>query len=129
MKKPATMATIGLLVCAGPALGGNLCPDGCSDGDGVADVIDNCSETPNSIQDDTDADDCGNLCDADYDQSGAVDFGDFGSFASHFGEISELHNHTEPVTDTVDFGDFGFFASAFGAGPPGPSGMDRRATS
>jgi len=87
MKKLATMATIGLLVCAGPALGGNSCPDGCLDLDGVDDHIDNCSEVPNPVQDDTDADDCGNLCDADYDNDGTVGFGDFGFFTSSFGTV------------------------------------------
>jgi hypothetical protein len=124
MKRIAFLAAIAILSLGTPALGG---PTGCcqscdDDMDGVCWAIDNCQVRINAVQDDTDADDCGNLCDADYDQNGVVDFGDFGAFATHFGVISELHNHTEPVEDTVDFGDFGFFASAFGAGPPGPSG-------
>jgi hypothetical protein len=120
MKRIAFLATMAFLLWSTPTLGGPQDPGDC--GDGVGPEIDNCTEACNAFQDDTDGDDCGNLCDADYDQNGAVDFGDFGAFATHFGEISELHNHTEPVTDTVDFGDFGFFASAFGADPPGPSG-------
>jgi hypothetical protein len=118
MKKLATMAAIGLLVCAGPALGGNSCPDGCTDGDGVGDNIDNCIDQYNPMQDDTDGDDCGNLCDADYDNDGTVGFG---AFSANFGTTNELYNHTEPVTDAVGFGDFGFFTSWFGA-VPGPSG-------
>jgi hypothetical protein len=121
MKKLATMAAIGLLVCAGPALGGNSCPDGCTDGDGVGDNIDNCIDQYNPIQDDTDGDDCGNLCDADYDNDGTVGFGDFGAFSANFGTTNELYNHTEPVTNAVGFGDFGFFTSRFGT-VPGPSG-------
>jgi hypothetical protein len=96
-------------------------PDFDFDGDGVGDAFDNCSEAPNSAQDDIDFDDCGNLCDADYDQSGTVGFGDFGSFAQNFGTTNQLYNHTEPVYDTVGFGDFGFFAANFGTNP-GPSG-------
>jgi hypothetical protein len=122
MKRIAFLAMIGLLSWGAPAFAGsNLVYDG----DGVADVIDNCSETPNSIQDDTDGDDCGNLCDADYDQNGVVDFGDFGLFSAAFGLAGNaLQQHVEPVDAgaLVDFGDFGFFAFAFGAGPPGPSG-------
>jgi hypothetical protein len=123
MKKLATMAAIGLLVCAGPALGGNSCPDGCSDGDGVSDNIDNCIDQYNAVQDDTDGDDCGNICDADYDQSGAVGFGDFGYFTGNcFGKSNPLCDHIEPIDGNVlGFGDFGAFTSMFGT-VPGPSG-------
>jgi hypothetical protein len=92
-----------------------------SDGDGVHDGLDNCAAVANPAQDDTDGDDCGNLCDANYDQGGTVGFGDFGSFTLAFGTTDELYNHTEPVDDTVGFGDFGFFTLSFGS-TPGPSG-------
>jgi len=93
----------------------------CGDCDGVGDQVDNCVDTPNPVQDDTDGDDCGNLCDADYDNDGWVGFGDFGLFAQHFGTTNPLYNHTEPIDDSVGFADFGFFAANFGAAP-GPSG-------
>jgi hypothetical protein len=97
-----------------------------SDGDGVKDVSDNCSDVSNPDQDDWDADDCGNLCDADYDQNGQVDFGDFGAFANAFGtDGNPAQQHVEAISAVlprvVDFGDFGYFAGAFGAAP-GPSG-------
>jgi hypothetical protein len=98
-----------------------LPPVGCGDCDGVADHLDNCSEVANPVQDDTDADDCGNVCDADYDNNGTVGFADFGAFAQNFGTTNQLYNHTEPVHDLVGFGDFGIFAANFGAAP-GPSG-------
>jgi hypothetical protein len=91
------------------------------DADGVSDNIDNCSEAPNPDQDDTDADQCGNLCDADYDNSGTVGFEDFGLFTQNFATTNELYNHTEPVDDLVGFADFGFFSVNFGTNP-GPSG-------
>jgi len=122
MKKLATMAAIGRLMCAATALAGNPCPDGCTDGDGVGDQIDNCIDRYNPIQDDTDLDDCGNLCDADYDQSGVTGFGDFGIFASCFGTNNPLCDHTEPVGNgSIGFGDFGAFSALFGT-VPGSSG-------
>jgi hypothetical protein len=119
MKLTLLTATLALLLWGMPAMAG---PPGLdSDGDGVHDGLDNCSEVANAAQDDTDGDDCGNLCDANYDQGGTVGFGDFGSFTLGFGTTDELYNHTEPVDDTVGFGDFGFFTLSFG-GTPGPSG-------
>jgi len=92
------------------------------DGDGIADGIDNCSEAQNAAQDDTDADDCGNLCDADYDNSGVVGFSDFFLQSAAFGGSNQLYCNTEPVPGcAVGFDDFFFLAGAFG-GAPGPSG-------
>ncbi|MBW2543198.1 MAG: thrombospondin type 3 repeat-containing protein [Deltaproteobacteria bacterium] len=119
MKRIALLAAIGFLCWATPTFAGSN-PD--FDLDGVGDVIDNCSEAANPAQDDTDADDCGNLCDCDYDQDGICGLSDFGGFTSKgFGTTNELYNHTEPVWDTIGFGDFGFFTSNFGQ-VPGPSG-------
>jgi hypothetical protein len=129
MKRIAFFAMIGLLSWGAPAFAGSN-PD--LDGDGVGDVIDNCSEKVNAAQDDTDADGCGNICDADYDQTGLVDFGDFGIFVERCfgfgvgpGNYDPLCDHTEPIggggINVIDFGDFGAFASMFG-GVPGPSG-------
>ena len=93
-----------------------------SDNDGVADGLDNCSESANPAQDDTDADDCGNLCDADYDQSGLVGFTDFIDFASAFDTTDEEKCHDEPIAGcTVGYADYGYFYGAFGF-VPGPSG-------
>jgi hypothetical protein len=94
-----------------------------SDQDGVADQSDNCSEVPNAAQDDTDGDGCGNACDADYDQNGAVGFPDFGIFLQCFGTADELCQHVEPIGGgrLVGFPDFGFFSANFSS-VPGPSG-------
>jgi hypothetical protein len=92
------------------------------DGDRVADSFDNCSEIPNPAQDDTDGDDCGNLCDADYNNSGTVGFVDFGIFLQCFQSDNELCQHAEPIGGrAVGFADFGFFMGAFSTNP-GPSG-------
>lgn len=92
------------------------------DSDGIVDMLDNCSDNPNTDQDDTDNDSCGNLCDADYGNSGTVGFADFLQFAGAFGTTDEEKCHVEPIPGcTVGFPDFLFFAGAFG-GVPGPSG-------
>ena len=93
------------------------------DGDGVADTLDNCSVRVNPDQVDTDGDDCGNLCDADYNQSGIVDIGDFGAFLQCWGYNNTLCQHTPPIGpgQSVSIGDFGFFSANFGS-VPGPSG-------
>ena len=93
------------------------------DGDGVDSPFDNCSLRANPAQDDTDGDGCGNLCDADYGQSGTVSIADFGAYAQNFGTTNNLYQHTPPInaTTTVSIGDFGFYAQNFGKAP-GPSG-------
>jgi len=92
------------------------------DGDGVGDALDNCSDAVNTAQDDTDADDCGNLCDCDYDQSGVCGFSDFGAVIANFGSSDELYCHVEPIPGcVVGFASFGFIVSNFGSSP-GPSG-------
>jgi len=107
------------LLWGAPAFAGSN-PD--LDGDGIGDAIDNCSEAVNPAQDDTDADDCGNLCDADYDQTGTIAVSDFNEFRRRFGRVYPLCKHVEPVVGAnVAVLDFNFFRGAFG-GIPGPSG-------
>jgi dipeptidyl aminopeptidase/acylaminoacyl peptidase len=92
-----------------------------TDNDGVPDADDNCTNAPNPAQDDTDGDDCGNVCDADYDQTGSTGFSDYGAFINAFGTFDLDFDHTEPVTGPAGFGDVGAFNSLFGSAP-GPSG-------
>lgn len=93
-----------------------------TDGDTVGDCADNCSMDVNPGQDDTDGDFCGNVCDADYDQSGGpVGIADFGGYAARFGTFDLLADHTEPVDGPVGIADFGHFVLMFGS-PAGPSG-------
>jgi hypothetical protein len=100
-----------------------ICPYVNSDGDGVGDRIDNCSEDANTGQDDTDADGYGNICDADYDNSGIVGFPDFGEFVRAFGSTDMEKCHNEPIPGCiVGFPDFGAFVAMFGSSPgPGPA--------
>ena len=126
MRLTVFAATLAFLLCGAPAFAGTA-PDG--DGDGVSDGLDNCSDDVNPFQDDSDGDDCGNLCDADYDQGGAVGVGDFGQFVENFGTNEEEFCHFEatdpdgPVAGNCNVGldDFGFFVASFGVAA-GPSG-------
>jgi hypothetical protein len=125
MKRIAFFAMIGFLSWGAPAFAGDNLD---TDGDGVGDEIDNCLLRVNYDQDDTDADDCGNLCDADYYQDGLVGMDDYGYFLGlcfGSGNYNPLCDHTEPIgsggNDVIDFGDFGAFTSMFGYAP-GPSG-------
>ena len=90
--------------------------------DGVLNAADNCSEKYNPAQDDTDADSCGNICDADYDDSAVVGFPDFGQFVTAFLSTDQEKCHIEPIPGcVVGFPDFGAFVSMF-LTSPGPSG-------
>lgn len=112
-------AMFAIMLWGAPAFAGSN-PD--LDGDGIGDAIDNCSEAVNAAQDDTDADDCGNLCDADYDQTGTIVVADFNGFRGAFGQPIPLYKGVEPVVGAnVAVSDFNFFRGAFG-GTPGPSG-------
>jgi hypothetical protein len=93
-----------------------------SDGDGVPDLIDNCSAVANPTQDDTDGDDCGNLCDADYNNDGIAGFADLAEFFNAFGSTDEEKVHRDPVSgETPGYPEHGFWVKAFGT-VPGPSG-------
>jgi hypothetical protein len=90
-----------------------------TDGDGVFDSEDNCTLAANQNQVDTDSDDCGNQCDADFDQNGAIDIGDFGLFAAVYGTLvpptSQIYDIAgNPLNGAVDIGDFGRFQQLFG---------------
>ena len=56
-----------------------------TDGDGVADTLDNCPLTANANQRDTDGDGLGSLCDADLNNDGVVNLQDYGLFRQRFG--------------------------------------------
>ena len=51
-----------------------------SDGDNIVDYWDNCSQTANDNQYDTDADGYGNMCDCDLDNDGQVNMNDYTVF-------------------------------------------------
>ncbi len=95
------------------------------DDDGVADPIDNCvtiANGPNqgSNQIDANLDGYGNRCDADYNNDGAINGGDWGVLISSFSSP----NCTVDLTgDCITNGaDFNVFISLFNTAP-GPSGL------
>ena len=95
-----------------------------ADGDGVGDACDNCILVANADQRNTGANPAfGNMCDADLDGSGMVDFFDFGSFTSAYGATQPLSADEEDADlngdGSVDFFDFGIFTSLYG-NAPGP---------
>jgi hypothetical protein len=96
-------------------------------GDGIPDDFDNCVETQNAPQRDTDGDGIGNACDPDHNGDNVVDVGDFGTFFDAFDGVAP-----DPDTDyngdgVTDVGDFGTFFNYFDVGnllfgpAPGPS--------
>jgi hypothetical protein len=91
-----------------------------TDGDTVADGIDNCINIANIDQRDTDNDGYGNRCDADYDNSGFVNFADQAYFKSRFGTSNA--DADLDGNGFVNITDLGIFKSLFGK-PPGPSGV------
>ena len=90
------------------------------DGDGVLDHQDNCRTIPNANQRDTNSDGYGNLCDADLDNNGFVNFTDLSLFKQKF-TTSDPDANLDGI-GIVNFSDLAIFKSLFGKAP-GPSGM------
>ncbi len=92
------------------------------DGDLVKDFMDNCTVDPNTGQLDTNGDGYGNICDADLNNDGTINFGDLAQFKSVF-----FPNPYDPDADFngdgfVNFGDLALLKFYF-LSPPGPSGI------
>jgi hypothetical protein len=95
-----------------------------TDGDGVADSCDNCTEVANPAQLDTDGDSIGNACDCDFNQDGFCGGPDFTAFIGCF-NADTGGNATCEAADMTGDGfvggpDFTLFIGGFN-GPPGPS--------
>lgn len=92
-----------------------------TDGDGVIDMLDNCTNVQNPAQTDTNGDNYGNACDPDLDNNGIVNTSDLGIFrAAFFSQgVTDTDFNADGVTNTVDLGVMkDFFFSV-----PGPSGL------
>jgi hypothetical protein len=103
----------GIAAFPGTARGGG--PD--SDGDGIPDDTDNCVNVANADQCDTDGDGFGNMCDADLNNDGIVNFIDFGLLKA------AMFTQENPDADLncdglVNFVDLGLLKNAFFK-PPG----------
>ena len=82
-----------------------------TDGDGIPDNMDNCTEVANATQTDSDNDGYGNRCDPDFNDDGTVNFIDLGFMKSVF-----YTGNAEADLDssgTVNFGDLGILKSYF----------------
>jgi hypothetical protein len=95
----------------------------------VPDAIDYCTLVANGpndtviagpSQNDTNGDGYGNMCDADLDNSGFVNFSDLAAFKAAFG--TSVQNADLDGSGFVNFADLALFKSLFGM-PPGPSGV------
>ena len=92
-----------------------------TDGDGFDDNVDNCTLVFNDLQRDTDGDSFGNMCDADFNGDGAINFLDLSYLGSNFltsDEDADLNGD-----GAVNFVDVARFGELFMT-TPGPTGAD-----
>ncbi len=92
-----------------------------TDGDGFDDNVDNCTLVFNDLQRDTDGDSFGNMCDADFNADGQINFLDLAYLGENF-------LTTDPDADLNGDGMANFLdyiiMSTFFLSPPGPSGLN-----
>ncbi len=91
-----------------------------TDGDGVADNLDNCKLVANANQRNTDGDSFGNICDPDFNQNNIVDPADVSSLKAKLGQVSA--NHDLNGNGIVDPADMSILKTYLGKAP-GPSGL------
>jgi hypothetical protein len=135
MRFIAIAATLVFLLWGAPAMAGP-CAD--FDADGVCDIADNCinpapataglTAMVNPGQEDTDGDDCGNVCDGDFNQSGGVDLFDIFVLIPNLAPAppNPMVDTTNPIGDNITLFDI-FALLPWLSGPPaalpaGPSG-------
>ena len=98
-----------------------------SDADSRGDACDNCISNSNATQLDTNSDGFGNLCDADINNSGTVTTADFGLLRSVLGQAVSF-SATAAAADmngsgTVTTADFGLLRARLGTPVAGQSGL------
>ena len=95
-----------------------------TDGDGVADVVDNCILVPNPNQQDSDNDNFGNICDADLNNDCKTNSIDLGLFKHKYGYSGVVIDSDFNGDGHVNSLDLGLFKNMYG-NTPGPSGLAR----
>lgn len=128
MKTGLMAAGISLLCVTGIAFASFAGPAQDNDGDGVFNVLDNCSTIANAgaLGCDTDDDGYGNVCDGDFDQSNTVNANDFSvKFLPDFKKGVDSGIGTDmDCSGAVNANDFSVrFLPQFKSGKPGPSGL------
>ncbi|MCQ8127450.1 DUF642 domain-containing protein [Methylomonas rivi] len=93
-----------------------------TDGDGVADNLDNCKRVANANQRDTDGDGYGNICDADFNQNKVVDPTDLSKQKALLGKVSPNGHEDLNGNGIVDPTDLSIAKGYLGK-MPGPSGV------
>jgi hypothetical protein len=94
-----------------------------TDGDGIADNLDNCTLVPNPNQRDTDGDGYGNLCDPDFNGDLTVNINDFNRLKARLNIAPVVDVDTDlDGNGAVNINDFNRLKSFLGK-PPGPSGL------
>ncbi|MFK8015830.1 MAG: Ig-like domain-containing protein [Gammaproteobacteria bacterium] len=109
----------GLLLFSVTAWSGELPND--ADGDGIVDELDNCVLVANPNQRDSNGDQYGNLCDADFNNDGIVSITDLGLFRIDFFQSGDLDTDLNG-DNIVNVFDLGLLRTLFFS-PPGPSGL------
>jgi hypothetical protein len=130
MKTGLTAAGIALLCVIGLAFASFAGPAQDGDGDGVFNVLDNCSTISNKAPNDCDTDDdgYGNYCDGDFNQTNQTNATDFTTrFLPDFKAGSDkapIDGTDMNCSGTVNATDFTQrFLPNFKLGKPGPSGL------
>ncbi len=92
-----------------------------SDGDGVIDILDNCTLVANPSQLDTNGDGYGNACDPDLNNDGTVNAIDLGIFRQAFFSpgVTDTDFNGDGTTNAIDLG----VMKVLYFQPPGPSGL------
>jgi hypothetical protein len=114
---PADSLVIPVTLAKGDLVGGLGFVD--TDGDGVADDVDDCVQVADANQRDTDNDGFGNVCDADLNNDGIVNFTDLARLKAVF--LTTDANGDLNGDGVVNFTDLARLKALF-LRPPGPSG-------
>jgi hypothetical protein len=123
VKRAASQATFDWDFGAAWQITPQLSPD--SDGDGVADSADNCTQVANTSQCDSDGDGYGNRCDGDMNNSGSTNAQDTTLYRQQLGQPSAGPGYNAAdlnCSGAVNAQDTVILRTLLGS-PPGPSGL------